>query len=58
MKDRWKDQVRKRKGKRDRGRRIIRIEDSERKCRGMRMDRLEGGGRLNRRVVLDRGITA
>lgn len=29
-----------------------------RKCGGMRMDRLKGGGRLNWRVVFDRGITA
>lgn len=33
-------------------------EGSGRKCGGMRMDRLKGGGRLNRRVVFDRGITA
>lgn len=52
MRDRWKDGVRK-----------IKIEkghsvDSKRKCRGMRMDILKGGGRLNRRVVFDRGVRA
>lgn len=49
---------------RDGGRqRIIRIEREmvrtvREKCSGMRMDRLKGGGRLNRRVVFDRGVTA
>lgn len=33
-------------------------EGSERKCSRMRMDRLKGGERLNRRVVFDRRITA
>lgn len=62
--DRWRDQVGKRKRVRWRkkgnywGERERDSEGSERKCGGMRMDRLKGGGRLNWRVVFDRGITA
>lgn len=33
-------------------------EDCERKCRGMRMDRLRGEGRLNRTVVFHGVITS